>query len=179
MRGDEAERARLLEAEARIVRADALDHDGRLACFFGAAERVPDQPGPHTDALAVRPNRHRREIEDPRTGSAFNADPAQHHVSNHAGGVLGDQRQLRNELFRRPNALEEPGLVAEAVDLPVLRDASKSLGLATGVGVERRHQLVGRSGARKDLGIEVGELVGVLPRGRRSSDGDEARRLPR
>ena len=74
---------------------------------------------------------------------------------------------------------EEPGLVAEAVDLPVLRDASKSLGLATGVGVERRHQLVGRSGARKDLGIEVGELVGVLPRGRRSSDGDEARRLPR
>ncbi len=79
MRGDEAERARLLEAEARIVRGNALDHDGRLACFFGAAERVPDQPCPHTDALAVRPNRHRREIEDPRAGSAFNADPAQHH----------------------------------------------------------------------------------------------------
>src|SRR5215204_4101674 len=107
MRGDEAERARLLEAEARIVRGNALDHDGRLACFFGAAERVPDQPCPHTDALTVRPNRHRREIEDPRTGSAFNADPAQHHVSNHTGGVLGDQRQLRNELLRRPNALDE------------------------------------------------------------------------
>jgi hypothetical protein len=107
MRGDEAERARPLEAEARIVRGNALDHDGRLACFFGAAERVPDQPCPHTDALAVRPNRHRREIEDPRTGSAFDADPAQHHVSNHTGGVLGDQRQLRNELPRRPNALDE------------------------------------------------------------------------
>jgi hypothetical protein len=47
------------------------------------------------------------EIEDPCTGSAFNADPAQHQVSNHTGGVLGDQRQLRNELFRRPNALDE------------------------------------------------------------------------
>jgi hypothetical protein len=44
MRGDEAERARLLEAEARVVRGNALDHDGRLGCFFGAAERVPDQP---------------------------------------------------------------------------------------------------------------------------------------
>src|SRR5437762_9719524 len=44
MRGDEAERARPLEAEARIVRGNALDHDGRLACCFGAAERVPDQP---------------------------------------------------------------------------------------------------------------------------------------
>ena len=107
MRGDEAERARLLEAEAGIVRGDALDHDGRLACFFGAAERVPDQPCPHTDALAVGPNRHRREIEDPRPGSAFNADPAQHHVSNHAGRVLGDQRQLRNELLRSANALDE------------------------------------------------------------------------
>jgi len=28
-------------------------------------------------------------------------------VSNHTGGVLGDQRQLWNELFRRPNALDE------------------------------------------------------------------------
>src|SRR3954468_14393395 len=63
MRGDEAERARLLEAEARIVRRHALDHESRLAFFFGAAERVPDQPCPHADALAVRPNRHRREIE--------------------------------------------------------------------------------------------------------------------
>ena len=52
MRGDEAERARLLEAEARIVGGNALDHDGRLACFFGTAERVPDQPCPHTDTLA-------------------------------------------------------------------------------------------------------------------------------
>src|SRR5437763_12719463 len=69
MRGDEAERARLLEAEARIVGGNALDHDDRLACVFGAAERVPDQPCPHTDALAVRPNRHRREIEEPCTGS--------------------------------------------------------------------------------------------------------------
>ena len=39
-----------------IVRGNALDHDGRLACFLGAAERVPDQPCPHTDALTVRPN---------------------------------------------------------------------------------------------------------------------------
>ena len=31
----------------------------------------------------------------------------QHHVSNHTGGVLGDQRQLRNELLRRPNTLDE------------------------------------------------------------------------
>ena len=107
MRGDEAELAGLLEAEARVVRGNALDHDGGLACFFGAAERVPDQPCPHTDALAIRPNRHRREIEDPCTGSTFNADPAQHQVSNHTGGVLSDQRQLRNELFRRPNALDE------------------------------------------------------------------------
>src|SRR5262249_45150305 len=84
MRGDEAERARPLEAEAGIVRGNALDHDGRLARFFGAAERVPDQSCPHTDALAVRPNRHRREIEDPCPESAFNADPAQHDVSNHA-----------------------------------------------------------------------------------------------
>jgi hypothetical protein len=53
MRGDEAERARLLEAEARVVRGNAFGHDGRLACFFGAAERVPDQPCPYTDALAV------------------------------------------------------------------------------------------------------------------------------
>src|SRR6476619_5889302 len=37
MRGDEAERARPLEAEARVVRGDALHHDGRLICFFGAA----------------------------------------------------------------------------------------------------------------------------------------------
>src|SRR6476646_8738516 len=44
MRRDEAEGARLLEAEARVVRGDALDHDGWLACSFGAAERVPDQP---------------------------------------------------------------------------------------------------------------------------------------
>jgi hypothetical protein len=73
----------------------------------GAAERVPDQPCPHAHALAVRPNRHRREIEDPCTGSAFDADPAQHHVRNHTGGVLGDQGQLRNELVRRPNALDE------------------------------------------------------------------------
>ena len=65
MRGDEAERTRLLVAEARKVRGNALDHDGRLACFFGAAERVADQPCPDTDALAVRLNRHRREIEDP------------------------------------------------------------------------------------------------------------------
>jgi hypothetical protein len=28
-------------------------------------------------------------------------------VSDHTGGVLGDQRQLRDELFRRPNALDE------------------------------------------------------------------------
>jgi len=56
---------------------------------------------------AVGPNRHRCEIEDPGTASAFNADPAEHHVSNHTGGVLGDQRQLRNELLRRPNALDE------------------------------------------------------------------------
>jgi glutamate synthase domain-containing protein 3 len=36
MRGDEAERACLLEAESRIVGGNALDQDGRLACFFGA-----------------------------------------------------------------------------------------------------------------------------------------------
>ncbi len=83
MRGDEAEHARLLEAEARVVRGNTLDHDGGLARFLGAAERVPDQPCSHTDALAVRPNRHRREVEDPRTGSAVNADPAQHHVRDH------------------------------------------------------------------------------------------------
>src|SRR6185312_4237004 len=73
MRRDEAERARPLEAEARVVRGNALDHDSRLACFFNAAERVPDQPCPHTDPLAVRPNRHRREVEDPGTGSTLNA----------------------------------------------------------------------------------------------------------
>jgi hypothetical protein len=28
-------------------------------------------------------------------------------VSDHTGGVLGDQRQLRDELFRRPDALDE------------------------------------------------------------------------
>jgi hypothetical protein len=56
MRGDEAERARVLEAEARLVRGNAFDHDGRLACFFGAAERVPDQPCPHADALAPGPS---------------------------------------------------------------------------------------------------------------------------
>src|SRR6476620_10120462 len=105
MRGDEAERARPLEAEARVVAGNALDHDGGLACFFGAAEHVLDQPCPDTDALAVGPNRHRREIEDPLAGPAFDADPAQHHVGAHSGGVLGDQRQLRNELFRGPNAL--------------------------------------------------------------------------
>src|SRR5881227_277966 len=60
MRGDEAERARLLEAEARIVGGDSLDHDGGLASFFGSAEHVADQRCPHTDALAVGPNRHRR-----------------------------------------------------------------------------------------------------------------------
>src|SRR3954465_4694599 len=73
MRGDEAERACLFEAEARVVRGNALDHDGRLACFLGARERVPDQPCPHTDPLSVRPNRHWREIEDSWTGSAFDA----------------------------------------------------------------------------------------------------------
>src|SRR5262249_13716520 len=46
MRGDEAERARLLETETGIVGRNALDHDDRLACVFGAAERVPD----HLDA---------------------------------------------------------------------------------------------------------------------------------
>ena len=50
LRGDEAERARLLEAEARIVGGNALDHDGRLACFCGAAERV-SKPARH----AARP----------------------------------------------------------------------------------------------------------------------------
>ena len=40
-------------------------------------------------------------------GSAFDIDPAQYHVSNHTGGVLGDQRQFWNELLRRPNALDE------------------------------------------------------------------------
>jgi hypothetical protein len=107
MCGDEAERARPLEAEARIVGGDAFDHDRRLCCFFGSAERVPDQPRAYTDALAVRPNRHRREIEDPCARSALNADPAQHHVRDHTGRVLGDQRQFRNELFRRPKALDE------------------------------------------------------------------------
>ena len=107
IRGDESKRARALEAEARVVRGMALNHDGRLAYFFGAAERVPDQPGPHTDALAVRPNRHRREIEDRWTRAAFDADPAEQHVSNYTRRVLGDQRQFRNELFRRPNALDE------------------------------------------------------------------------
>jgi len=28
-------------------------------------------------------------------------------VSDQTGGILGDERQLRNELFRRPNALDE------------------------------------------------------------------------
>lgn len=107
MGGDGAERTRVLEAEARIVRGNALDHDGRLACFFGAAERVSDQLCPHADALALRPNRHRREIEDLCAGSAFNPDPAQHHVSYHTGRILCPQRQLRHELFRRPNALDE------------------------------------------------------------------------
>ena len=107
MRGEETERACLLEAEAGIVRGNALDHDGRFACFFGAVERVADQPCPHPYALAVRPNRHRREIEDPGAGSAFNADPTQHHVRNHTGGVLGDQRQLRDELLGRAYALHE------------------------------------------------------------------------
>jgi hypothetical protein len=78
-----------------------------LARSFGAAERGPDKPSSHTDALAVGPNGHRRKIENPRTGPAFDADPAQHHMGNHTGGVLGDQRQLRNELLRRPNALDE------------------------------------------------------------------------
>ena len=105
--GEMAERARPLEAEARVVGGNALDHDGRLACFFDAAERVPDQLCPDTNTLAVGPDRHRREVEDPWTGCAFDADPAQHHVSNHTGGVLGDQRQLRDELIRLPNALDE------------------------------------------------------------------------
>jgi hypothetical protein len=35
------------------------------------------------------------------------ADPAQHQVSNHTRGILGDQRKLRNEPVRRPNALDE------------------------------------------------------------------------
>jgi len=67
MRGDEPESTRSLEAEAGIVRGDALDHDGRLTRFFGTAESVPDEPPPDTDALAIGPNRHRREIEDPCT----------------------------------------------------------------------------------------------------------------
>src|SRR6476659_5344957 len=36
MWGDEAERARLLEAETRVVRGNALAQDGRFACFLGA-----------------------------------------------------------------------------------------------------------------------------------------------
>ena len=48
MRGAEAERARPLEAEARVVGGEALDHDDGLACCFGAAEHVSDQPCPHT-----------------------------------------------------------------------------------------------------------------------------------
>src|SRR5436190_6623573 len=47
MRGDEAERARPLEAEARIVGGDALDHEGGLARLLGPAERVPDQVRAH------------------------------------------------------------------------------------------------------------------------------------
>jgi hypothetical protein len=35
-------------SKPRIVRGHALDHDGGLASFFGAAEGVPDQPCPHT-----------------------------------------------------------------------------------------------------------------------------------
>jgi hypothetical protein len=62
MRGDEAEGARPLEAEARVVLGNPLDHDDGLASFVGAAERVPDQPCPDTDALAVGPNEHRREV---------------------------------------------------------------------------------------------------------------------
>ena len=46
MRGDETERARPLEAEARVVAGNALNGDGGLACIFGAAEGVPDQAGP-------------------------------------------------------------------------------------------------------------------------------------
>jgi len=107
IRGDEPERLGLLEAEARVVAGNALDENGWFACCLGTAERVPDQPCPHTHALAVGPNRHRREIEDPGTGSAFDADPAQHHVSDHTGGVLGDQGQLRDVLLRRPDALDE------------------------------------------------------------------------
>src|SRR6476620_9906980 len=83
MRGDEAERARLLEAEARVVAGDALDHDGRLAGCFGSTERVPDQPCPHAAALTVGPDRHRSEVEDSGTRSAVNADPAEQHVGNH------------------------------------------------------------------------------------------------
>jgi hypothetical protein len=73
---------------------------------------------------------------------------------------------------------EEPGLVAQAVDLLVLGDASESLAPPAGVGVEGSHPLVGVGGAREDPGIEVGQFVGVLPLVACISEGDDVRRLP-
>jgi hypothetical protein len=110
MRRAEADRARLLETEARIVGGNALDHDGGLACFFGAVERIPDQPRPHTDALAVRPNRHRREIEDPCTGSAFDTPtqlsitcaitPEESSATSASSGMNAPGRPLHHGMFR-------------------------------------------------------------------------------
>jgi hypothetical protein len=59
----------------------------------------------------------------------------------------------------------------------VLGDASESLAPPAGAGVKRSHQLVCLGGAREDLGIEVGQFVGVFPLVRFLSERDEVRRL--
>src|SRR5436190_8171263 len=72
---------------------------------------------------------------------------------------------------------EEPSLVAKAVHLLVLAHPSKSLPPPAVVGVERRHQLMRLAGAREDLGIEVGEFVGVFPLVRSLPERDDVRGL--
>ena len=85
MRRDGAERARPLEAEAKVEAWNALDHHGSSPSS-GAAERVPDQPRSDTVLLAVGPHRHSRARLSRSSRSTISED----HVSNHPGGVLGD-----------------------------------------------------------------------------------------
>jgi len=94
----EPEGARTLEAEARVVRRHAHDHHGALAQPFGACKDVFDQRRPNTAALAVGAHRHRRQHEDPVARGTHEADPAEHHVADEAGVVLGDERELGHVL---------------------------------------------------------------------------------
>src|SRR5262249_23128039 len=71
-----------------------------------------------------------------------------------------------------------PGLVAEALDVLVFGDASKSLTPPAGESVERSHCLMCVGGSCVDAHVEVGQLVVVLPLVPSLSDRDDVRQLP-